>query len=65
MITPKLKPCPFCGGVAMVLRTPDSFLVIVCKEHGLSCGSPTCRTKTRAVISWNRRINKKGPDEPS
>lgn len=61
----ELKPCPFCGGEAVVdhweLSSPDEgwederedIYYIVCSE----CGSETYeyRSKEEAIEAWNRR----------
>ena len=52
----KLKPCPFCGGVPVVLQTAgldkdNRLCEIICK-----CGARLVkRTKDTAKKAWNRR----------
>lgn len=54
-----LKPCPFCGGEAIVLQNDDGY-------HYIGCKSAECRgyvfynyvyyfTKERASEAWNTR----------
>lgn len=58
----KLKPCPFCGGEAVV-HVNDGVRVI-CREcgsgtislvDGMRQGSPTGGAIERVVDKWNRR----------
>ena len=53
---PELKPCPFCGGKAELMRDHDGTWSVICGER---CGvSPaTCCYEKRedAVSAWNRR----------
>lgn len=55
----KLKPCPFCGGEAIVLQNDDGFYYVGCKNA-------ECRgyvfysyvyyfTKERTIEAWNTR----------
>lgn len=58
----ELKPCPFCGGKAVLLHTEGiyelSHFFVTCN----SCGVETprvCRTKEQACEVWNRRVDEK------
>lgn len=55
----ELKPCPFCGGEAKVIKIPrgDRKYVAIC-ENDLcmaSVGNFSC-TREDAVRKWNRRV---------
>lgn len=59
----KLKPCPFCGGRAVMIGAPfthDRFLV-ACKNRGDACKCEPCTnwfdTREEAAEAWNRRVN--------
>lgn len=51
----KLKPCPFCGGSDIDIRTDDGGLswYSFCNDCGVMCGYST--TKDDVVNAWNRR----------
>lgn len=56
----KLRPCPFCGGAARVVRMHDRYPSHICQ---IACSNGKCavgpRTVVmdteRAVIEWNSR----------
>lgn len=56
----KLKPCPFCGGRA-ILEEYDHF----CQVRCFSCGATIftcfnyCNMKLDAVHKWNRRVEER------
>ena len=50
----ELKPCPFCGGEAIVDGCDDTLWIVICKECNSSIGYK--ETKEEAVEAWNRRI---------
>ncbi len=59
----ELKPCPLCGGKAIIMAKYDSFRKKM--EYGVYC-SQCCATMERvfqtqnnAVAQWNRRIDDK------
>ena len=59
----KLRPCPFCGGKAVMISEPithDRFLV-ACKNRGDMCKCEPCTnwfaTREEAAEAWNRRVN--------
>lgn len=60
----ELKPCPFCGGKA-VIHVSDGVRVIctVCEAKtrtlvdGLSQGKPTGGSVGKVIELWNRRAN--------
>ncbi len=62
----KLKPCPFCGGEAMIIKRKSNaagskfvYRVQCCadEEDGCSCIPKTWNyyTKEEAIEAWNRR----------
>ena len=58
-----LKPCPFCGGEAMVMRAKSRKFFRVYDEYPYiqctCCGSHTLLkyTEHEAAAVWNRRVN--------
>lgn len=52
----ELKPCPFCGGEAEVVKNPD-FVDVSCKN--INCRGYACclhhKKKKDAIEAWNRR----------
>ena len=59
----KLKPCPFCGGEAEIIRYCDGPIVYYyasCKECYSTSGCVV--TKEDAVYVWNRRMEDKPND---
>ena len=63
-MTAKLKPCPFCGGMGMLLQHPielpngtkDYMYSVHCTDR--RCGGRTNRwfPESSAVAAWNRRV---------
>ena len=55
----ELKPCPFCGGEAMMWGKFDppcnDKYTISCSSCGVS--TPTYRSKEAVAETWNRRAN--------
>ena len=57
----KLKPCPFCGGEAMVANATREYLSGKTEErfaiNCISCGANggDKKTKEEAIEIWNRR----------
>lgn len=55
----ELKPCPFCGGSALIIRCPperDGQKTLhrpQCDQCGADCGG--CDTPSEAIALWNRR----------
>lgn len=52
----ELKPCPFCGGKAVLCENTD-YAYVYCKE----CGSQTDEshgTAGAAVAAWNTRVER-------
>ena len=52
----ELKPCPFCGGEAVIVRFRE------CKKYKPRCKECNCKlgyynSKKRAVIEWNQRVH--------
>ena len=50
----KLKPCPFCGGHAIIDGFDDTLWIVICKECNASIGYK--ETKEEAIEAWNRRV---------
>ena len=66
----KLKPCPFCGGEAVV-HVNDGVRVICkkcgsmtkCLVDGYSKGAPTGGALKSVVNAWNKRVGQDGFDK--
>lgn len=60
----QLKPCPFCGASAMLIRSEEALLTGKPDElFRVSCVAKSCGVKTRywyppesAIAAWNRRV---------
>ena len=50
----ELKPCPFCGGKAIIDGCDDTLWIVICKECNASIGYK--ETKEEAIEAWNLRI---------
>lgn len=50
----ELKPCPFCGGHAIIDGCDDTLWIVICKECNASIGYK--ETKEEAIEEWNRRV---------
>lgn len=55
----KLLPCPFCGGMAVIVQKNFTFEI---KRSSVICGQCCCATaweldETDAIFKWNRRKN--------
>ena len=57
----KLKPCPFCGGTAIVRKATFNGRYIVCRNckilFALSSGYDNADIDDRIREAWNRRAN--------
>ena len=51
----KLKPCPFCGGEAVLVKLPFSAVEYYgdCQNDG--CPSDVLASKAKAAKAWNTR----------
>lgn len=57
----ELKPCPFCGGEAVLVKTNQSFA----NAYSVCCSDKFCRGRAFkpvraehiAIEAWNRRVN--------
>lgn len=52
----ELKPCPFCGGKAVVIHEPFTNTVHI---ECISCGATSVRhldNEKQAIKKWNRRV---------
>ena len=50
----KLKPCPFCGGHAIIDGCDDTLWIVICKECNAAIGYK--ETQEEAIEEWNRRV---------
>ena len=50
----KLKPCPFCGGEAVILKT-NEFYRVCCKSCPCDVGRWVCTSESELAEFWNRR----------
>jgi len=58
----ELKPCPFCGGHAIIDGCDGTLWIVICKECNVSIGYK--ETKEEAIEAWNlRRTPTFTPDE--
>lgn len=55
----ELKPCPFCGGEAVLVDSGTDILIrcycISCRN--CRCNSDWLKTRKEAIGAWNRRAN--------
>lgn len=49
----ELKPCPFCGGDAVLVLPPYSRPYVACLDN--FCTGPQ-ETREKAIAAWNRRV---------
>ena len=49
-----LKPCPFCGGHAIIDGCDDTLWIVICKECNASIGYK--ETEQEAIEAWNSRV---------
>lgn len=50
----KLKPCPFCGGKAIIDGCDETLWITICKKCNASIDYK--ETKQDAIDAWNRRV---------
>lgn len=52
-----LAPCPFCGGEAVLMKTPDESGIVTKFVRCKSCGASAdfSHFENRAIQKWNRR----------
>lgn len=57
--TPDLKPCPFCGGEAVLFNSgnywPITYYRVICRRGGCCFMSRFHEDPENAVKEWNRR----------
>ena len=57
----KLKPCPFCGGKAIIARYIDAYSLVVCEKCGAESRMVEISEKycsdEKAAEAWNRRVD--------
>ena len=51
----ELKPCPFCGGKARLVKDGEAYKVY-CISHACDAQYGWCATKEKAIQGWNRRV---------
>ena len=51
----ELKPCPFCGGKAKVIKTYEGMRWVVCDD--CLCETDLFNTDVKAINAWNRRAD--------
>ena len=57
----KLKPCPFCGGEAVIVNI-DFYIDNSGGTYGIrctkcrACSSMRCDSEEKAIEAWNRRV---------
>lgn len=60
---PKLKPCPFCGGKAFLIKSKDftgrSIYQVYCPATTVQAKTTWFDTEKEAVEAWNRRTEVK------
>ncbi len=52
----KLKPCPFCGGEAKVVKA-DITYTVMCIQCPATIGRQWYAERKEAVEAWNRRVD--------
>lgn len=57
----KLKPCPFCGGVARIASVGETVVFVTCQTchvgtQGISVSAEYCANE-KAAEEWNRRAD--------
>lgn len=52
----ELRPCPFCGGEAKLVRANNSWHKVICCKCTGSAGSWRTVTRQEAIEAWNRRV---------
>lgn len=62
-MTEELKPCPFCGSEAGILKRKDingtNVYAILCLDYNNNCPMSSTKlfiTKELAIEQWNRRV---------
>lgn len=50
----KLKPCPFCGGEAIIDGCDETLWITICKKCNASIGYK--ETECEAIDAWNSRV---------
>ena len=51
----ELKPCPFCGGSASVLKVDNTWYEVRCDNCPCNVGRLWFYTRKDATKAWNRR----------
>ncbi len=53
MMSEALKPCPFCGGAAVLCKPAFGRPYVACMNN--FCPGPK-ETESEAIAAWNRRV---------
>lgn len=53
-----LKPCPFCGGEAMIIHSILDACFITCENNDCMAGQKVYSTKAEAIAAWNARTER-------
>jgi len=52
MSEPQLKPCPFCGGKAKLIKNPSGQYSVICQQ---CLNSTIWQSEENAIYCWERR----------
>ena len=52
----ELKPCPFCGGKAYIVKGFTGLHMILCKDCGLTAIFQNKEGRQETIKAWNRRV---------
>lgn len=61
----KIKPCPFCGGDAVVfeIKGKDFPFRVQCTNSWCACRTDNYNDYARAIEGWNARVEQDGEQE--
>lgn len=51
----ELKPCPFCGGEAYIVKGFSDLHMILCEDCGSTASFQHKEGRQEAIKAWNRR----------
>ena len=60
-----LKPCPFCGGDAMIVKVEGSSYPysVQCIDIDCSCRTDNFKKYEDAIKSWNKRVGEQNGND--